>query len=876
MINVTNNEFIEAIFGEDSPWCHVTSFPYDPGNIPNDKHLIAWKGDYFSRLQLQPGTNQYFTISTFYADDKQQARRRKALYRQTHCLVLDDVREKLSEDAARKLPQPSWILETSPGSFQWGYILDKPCTTASKIDNLNDGLISSELAPSGKDPGQRGVTRYVRLPDGYNTKASKMVNGQPFKCQMTLWEPQNRVTLEQLAAPFHVDLTAVRRDARVDGAAAIDNHPLVNVPDTLHIKEIRSDGRFDVTCPWVVEHTGEDDSGAAIFTNGDGTIGFKCHHGACQHRTGAHLLNYLDEEISGFKVQLKNWQLLRSFDLSQQNERKPEISFMAPVEPEISFMAAPAPVEPEISFMAAPEQPPAAPEQPVQATPDAIQLMCDALRRERPTTEEARTMSQRILKEVDDLDAIDRKHWHDTVCDLMQWSKSDFKDIIKSLRKKWYEASLGASEFYDDIVFIKELNQFYDWGSRIFYSAEAFQNSWAHEDSEARKIALQEGRVKKVDRLDYAPRQPRIFEEKGVMYANSWIEIENCADAGDVTRWFDHFAALGWAGGNRDHIVQWMAYTLRFPENKINHMLLLGSAEGCGKDFLLYPLAQAMGENHTTISGEELLSDYQDYLLSTKYLNINETELGDRREAVAISNKLKPLAARPPETLRINQKNIKPIKIRNIVCCTMTTNSQLPIRLNGASRRIFALWSDLVTRDEHDNMKPEWVNYWQDRWDWMKNGGWRYVINYLNQVDLSQFNPDTAPPMTDFLRDIKEASKSPAQQTVESFIRRQHGCFRADVLTAQDMSDTLKAGQLIAEQDMYTDGKYFTAIKVGMVLKDVSTARKIETFRLGERVRFWVIRNHEKYTNMSGKELYREYERQLKEVRGTVQLQAVN
>lgn len=101
MINVTNKEFIETIFGEDSPWCHVTSFPYDPSNIPNDKHLIAWKGDYFSRSYIQPNSNQYFTISTFYADDKQQARRRKALYRQTHCVVLDDVREKLSEEAAQ-------------------------------------------------------------------------------------------------------------------------------------------------------------------------------------------------------------------------------------------------------------------------------------------------------------------------------------------------------------------------------------------------------------------------------------------------------------------------------------------------------------------------------------------------------------------------------------------------------------------------------------------------------------------------------------------------------------------------------------------------------------------------------------------------------
>ena len=289
MITISNNEFLTAIFGEDLPWCHVTDFNYDPDAIPEGKHLFAWKGDYFSRYTMNENSNQYFTISTFYADEHGTARRRKALYRQTHCVVLDDVKEKLSETAANKLPSPSWIMETSKGSEQWGYILKTPETKASRIDNLNDGLIASELAPDGKDPGQRGVTRYVRLPEGYNTKAKRFIDGKPFKCVMTHWQPEQRVTLEQLAEPFAVNLEHVRREARVDGASDVSDHPLINIPDIVHIKNVRSDGRFDITCPWTDEHTGNVDNGAAVFTNEDFSIGFKCHHGACQHRTGKDL-----------------------------------------------------------------------------------------------------------------------------------------------------------------------------------------------------------------------------------------------------------------------------------------------------------------------------------------------------------------------------------------------------------------------------------------------------------------------------------------------------------------------------------------------------------------------------------------------------------
>lgn len=851
---VTNNEFLAAIFGPDAPWVHVTGFPHDPGNIPKDKQLAAWKGDYFSRYHLQPNTNQYFTISCFYADEKQQARRRKALFRHTPVIVLDDVKEKLSMDEVLKLPRPAWILETSQGSEQWGYILNQPCTDRARVENLLDGLVANGLAPDGKDPGMKGVTRYVRLPEGVNTKASKLVNGQPFKCRMLLWEPFNRVTLEQLAAPFSVDLDAVRRESRFDGAAAISDHPLVNIPDVINIKEVRSDGRFDITCPWVQEHTGGEDSGSAVFTNSDGSIGFKCHHGACQHRTGRDLLQFIEGQSPGFGKSLKNWQIMRQFSSIS------EPSFLG-------TESKPREITEEVSFLT----------QEVKKTGiDAIQMLCDELRRQHPSSAEARQLAADILKHVDDLPKLDQNHWHTTICDLMNWGKGDFKDILKDLRKQWYGERISKAEFYDDVVYVKELNQFYDHKSRIFFSTDAFQNSFSHEDAEARKIALQDGRVKKVDRLDYAPKMPKIYVDNGTTYGNTWSDsTQNYGMQGNIDRWREHFDVLGW-GEHAKHMIQWMAFTLRHPDRKINHMLLLGSNEGCGKDYLLYPLTRAMGENYTVISGEELLRDFDDHLLSTKYLHINEAELGDRREALAVSNKLKPLAAAPPDTLRVNQKGIKPIKIRNIINATMTTNSIMPLRLNGPSRRFFAVWSDLNIRNERDETTLHWKMYWQDRWEWMKNGGWQYVAWHLmHEVDLSDFNPNEAPPVTDFLLEIKEASKSPMQQTVEAFIRKKLGVFKSDLVTAADMSETLRAGEIFAPGDMYVDSRNFTPVKTGMVLKQMGDCQQVITFHLGSRVRLWILRNHSRYLTMDSKTLYREYEQQIDKVRGVAQLQVV-
>jgi len=817
-MHVTNKDFLTAIFGTDAPWAHITDFPYPPDDIPKDCHLSAWKGDYASRYTLSPDTNQYFTLSTFYADEDGHARRRKALYRQTHCIVLDDVHEKLSIDEVNKLPSPSWVLETSTGSEQWGYILSAPCADRARVENLLDGLVLNGLAPDGRDPGMKGVTRYVRLPEGINNKKSKGL----FKCQMKRWQPFTRVTLEQLAAPFRVDLDAPRREARTDGAAAVADHPLLQ-SGLLNIKEIRSDGRFDITCPWVHEHTGADDSGAAIFTNADGSFGFKCHHGSCQERTGGDLMRWLEDRQLGFKAHMSQWQFTREMASTQVSA--------APCASQV-------------------------PDAPTAATTALVtpEQLIDDLRRLRPNSTEAKATATNLLKLVDGYPKIDQKDWHDQVRDLMHWNVQDFKRILDDLRKQWYGEQARELGFYSSLIFVRELNQFYDYRTRIFYSAEAMQNSYSDQDAEVRKQALQEGRVQKVDRLDYAPRQPRIFEDRGVSFGNTWCEASMVqGEAGDCEAWLSHWGVLDWED-HRDHMLDWMAYTVQRPEHKINHALLLGSGEGCGKDFLLYPLIKAMGDNAQVIGGEELLEGFNEYLMSTKYLHINEVEIGDHREAKTVSQRLKPMTSAPPELLSVNKKGVSRVKVRNIVNCTMTTNSALPLKLNGASRRFYALWSDFNPRDARDNMLPHWLAYWQEKWDWMKADGWKHCVAYLRTRDISHFNPFAAPPMTEFVREIKEQSKSPMLQTIETFIRKQHGIFKCDLLTAADMEDVLKAGALFGT-DMLVDGKHFTARHIGRCLRESGSYRQIKT----NKARIWILRNHELYAALPTSAIYDRY-----------------
>lgn len=299
---VSNNQFLQAVFGQDINKAHVTVFHDDPNNIQTqDQRARAWAGGHWGNLLglFTQGGNQYYTISIFNPAPDGRDRRRISLFKQCHVVVIDDVGMGLSakvDPLDSRILTPSFALETSPDNCQYGYILATPETSASRVDNLLDGMVSAGIVEDLSDPGMKGVTRYVRLPEGTNNKQKYVdVLGAPFACKMTQWRPQVTYTLEQLAEPFGIDLDAEREDKQ---GITIDDesHPaLVAYASQFGIKAKLDGSRYDVTCPHIEEHSDMDDSGTAIWTYPDGRLGFKCHHSHGHDLSGNTIMNMLFE-----------------------------------------------------------------------------------------------------------------------------------------------------------------------------------------------------------------------------------------------------------------------------------------------------------------------------------------------------------------------------------------------------------------------------------------------------------------------------------------------------------------------------------------------------------------------------------------------------
>jgi len=220
----------------------------------------------------------------------------------------------------------------------------------------------------------------------------------------------------------------------------------------------------------------------------------------------------------------------------------------------------------------------------------------------------------------------------------------------------------------------------------------------------------------------------------------------------DVKPWLDHLHAI--YGDDANHIGHWMAHRAQRPGEKINHGLLLGGAQGIGKDTLLAPLRLAVGpHNWREIQPHDLFGEFNPYLKSV-VLRINELrDLGaDRFE---MYERTKPLLASPPEVLEVNEKHVKRVPVLNVTGAIATTNYRTDgLYLPADDRRWYVGWSNAESA-------AFGTDYFAKLYAWYEKGGMANVVAYLRALNISKFNPKAPPPRTAAWKAIVDANVDP-------------------------------------------------------------------------------------------------------------------
>lgn len=295
-------------------------------------------------------------------------------------------------------------------------------------------------------------------------------------------------------------------------------------------------------------------------------------------------------------------------------------------------------------------------------------------------------------------------------------------------------------------------------------------------------------RNKRIHTMTWAPGEGAVIQDK-VITETGWQErpgarIYNMykpalrvrGNASKAGRWLELVDIL--IGEHREHFLNWVAYKVQYPGRKINHALVLGGTQGIGKDTLLNPIQDIIGDNNFANATPATIVDKFSAHAKAVILRINEArDLGDINRFQFYEH-MKTIIAAPPEVIQVNQKYMQPYNIPNVVSVIFTTNHKHNgLYLPPDDRRHFVIWSEVTKEDFPDG-------YFQETWDWFDVEGYTSVAAFLHERDVSRFNPYAPPKLTEAFYTMVEGGLSEEDMEL------------ADVLDRMKNPDVVTQGML--------------------------------------------------------------------------------
>jgi len=654
--------------GDGAPKATWPSFLPDKARIKDDE---AW--------YINTGS---FIVDRF-TDGKPSAKSANCEY--VLFMMLDDIGTK------SKVPpiDPTWVLETSEGSFQWGYAFSTQPTKHEFTAAIK------AIADAGyTDPGATNAVRNCRIPGSINLKQGR----DNFPARLVSFNPEREYTLADICTALEVT------PAEPDSA----DYKTINIRDTggdtvlkwlsernLVLTQVNHEGWCGVVCPNHEEHTTGDIE--ARYKPLDRS--FCCYHGHCQHIDSRMFLNWVAENegpkvLPGLRDELIAERMRQMAEKISPNEAYPD---------------------------------------------EAAAIIKEVERKEAGRLEKNEWFGRYAYVQSDDsyFDMVTRRETPRNVFNAL-FRHVDCRSV--HLRSKRVQASV----YFDE--------------------------------------RRQESGAPAVIGMTYAPGEDVLVARDGLVYGNRWVNMrpdmsgsDKIADQ-DISVWVDHCRSLVPEPIELDHIWNVMAFKVQNPNIKINHAVLHGGDEGSGKDSMWAPFLWAIGgphqHNRSIIENKGLDSQWG-YGLEAEVVILNELKEPEAKERRALSNRLKPIIAAPPETLTINRKGLHPYEMLNRLQVIAFTNDPMPISIPTQDRRWFCVWSHAPKMD---------ADTADALWDWYKDGGFAKIAAWLWQRDVSAFNPAVAPPVTEWKLNMVEHGLSVAESFLVDLMRNRVGPFSAGVV----------------------------------------------------------------------------------------------
>lgn len=281
---------------------------------------------------------------------------------------------------------------------------------------------------------------------------------------------------------------------------------------------------------------------------------------------------------------------------------------------------------------------------------------------------------------------------------------------------------------------------------------------------------------KPVEQMTWHPAEPELIWNR-VLHESGWTPHAGASvfnryrpsnptvgDAALAGPWRDHLHRV--YAAEAQHVEHWLAHHVQCPGEKVNHALVLGGAQGIGKDTILAPVKDAVGPwNWSDVSPGQLLGRFNGWVKAV-VVRVNEAHDLGEFDRFALYDHSKTYIAAPPDFVRVDEKHVPEHYVANVCGVIITSNHKTDgLYLPADDRRHFVAWSELK-REDFD------AGYWNHLWGWYRAGGAGHVAAYLGTLDLSGFDCKAPPPKTAAFWAMVQASEAPESGELRDVIEQ--------------------------------------------------------------------------------------------------------
>lgn len=415
-------------------------------------------------------------------------------------------------------------------------------------------------------------------------------------------------------------------------------------------------------------------------------------------------------------------------------------------------------------------------------------------------------------------------------------------DQIKELTEmdcKVFCATVLSKEMPLDWVYINSTKRFYHVPSRLELDKEQFSDKYSEMCKKGRYSdkALKNPAFPKVDLPIYEPGEIKIIEREGNKYLNLWDAHIITPVAGTADLFIEHINYVLPDPEDAAILLNFLAFNVQFPGQKIHWAVLLQGDYGIGKSYFKLVMRKIIGEHNVSCPSNESIHEiYTGWARNCQLVIVEELMARGRLE---LMNKLKEKITESTTTVREMHK--MPYEQPNRFNFLMFTNHEDAIIIDKNERRYAVLYSPAKPRSE---------DYYIRLFDWTeKNYGEIYYV--LKNRDLSKFNPKSHAPHTIHKDKLIINSMHPLEYWMRDAFESKEWPFHCDIINVDNLLDVmphyLKAHspQIIGRMLGKLGAEQYGQVKLSS----------------GRMIRVWMLRNSWAWKEKGKQAIVSEYER---------------